>query len=230
MSKRFRYLIPALAVLICSGCVTAEGVGLPSSDSYVNKGFVKYGTLPDSSVETQTSGSSSPVTGMIAVGTVSAFRELKPDDVAAEYKKYARDFEVWNVERPPILGPEEFSTLISGWTRIKIMGVPLLFAGYVKALVPIDAAVDVDFEPAVATALFQSSSDLVAAKTNPDGVFSIVSLLCKDQAGYSDCAKDYKKGVFDSKTGLKIGGKMKLVEDGPRIDPVTFRLISPESR
>ena len=229
MSIRSRHLFPVLAIAICSGCVTAEGIHL-GSDPYVNQGFVKYGRLPDAPPETDPDDSKSAVTGLIVVGTVSAFREIKPEDAEAEYRKYVRAFESWEADRHPNLGSEEFSRTIRGWTRIKVFGVPLLFAGYVKALVPVEITEDVDFEPVIATFLLQTSSDLVAARTNSDGAFVVETLLCEDRASYSECAQSYEKGVFDATTGLKLDGKLKVSESGPRIDPISFRIVVPQSR
>ena len=228
MFMKVKLLLSVLLAAFCSGCVTAEGIGF-TSDPYVNKSFVKYGALPDASTEAESGDRKNAVTGYIVVGTVSAFREFKRENIEEEYKDYAEDFELWGTGRQPNLGLEDFSKIIRGWTRIKVVGVPLLFAGYVKGLVPYEAARDIDFEPVLATALFQSSSDLVAAKTNSDGILTVVTVLCKDTAGYSECAKSYKKGVFDSNTGLKLSGKLEVSEGGPRIDPITFELIDSES-
>lgn len=108
------------------------------------------------------------------------------------------------------------------------MGVPLLFAGYAKALVPKSVLDEVNFEPTVATVLFQTSSDLVAAKTNTDGALEIVARLCEDKLGTSECAADFENGLYDAATGKELKGKLMFKEErGDRIDPTTYRLIGP---
>jgi hypothetical protein len=220
-----------LVVIFCSGCVTAEGIGL-GSDSYVNQGFVKYGGLPTTRESTQDAEqpeSDATVTRLILVGNLSAFRDIDDSDVAEEYARYLNAYEAWESDRPPSLSLSDFSESIAGWTRVKIMGVPLLFAGYVKSLVSKDIVDIVGFEPAISTFLFQSSSDLVAARTNDDGAFVVISHLCPDTAESATCRKAYKKGLYDAATGVRIKSKLKLDENGPVIDTETFQLIKQPS-
>lgn len=228
MSIRHKLWLALLAAAICSGCVSAEGVSL-APQPYVNREFVKYGRLPDAPPETDADDSEAKVTGLIVVGTVSAFREIGPQNAEAAYKKYVKAFEKWKSGRQPNLGFEEFSRTIGGWTRIKVLGVPLVFASYVKALVSVDATEDVDFEPAIATFLLQSSSDLVAATTNSDGVFVVNALLCEDRTGLTECAQSYELGIFDATTGSKLDGRLNVSKSGLRIDPVTFRIVDSQS-
>lgn len=215
-----------LVAIVCTGCVTSEGVFV-TSDPYIYEEFVKYGQQPDATSDTESGSLDNAVNGVIVVGTVSAYREFKPSDFESEHESYAKSFETWESDRPLHLDLEDFSKTIRGWTRIKLFGLPLVFAGYVKALVPVEGAEDVEFEPAVVTFLFQSGRDLVAARTNSDGAFVIEALLCKDQPGYYQCSKRYKLGLFDSMTGQKLRLNLEGARNGPWIDPITFEVIDP---
>ncbi len=195
------------------------------SDPYISTMIVDHTQLADAESDTTSSASGTPVTGVIVVGTVSAYREIAPKDTESEYENYAKSFERWEVDRQPDLRLEDFSSNIRGWTRVKLFHVPMVLATYVKALVPAEGAEDVDFEPAISTFLFQSGRDLVAARTNSDGAFVIEALLCKDQPGYYECTKRYKYGLFDSKTGQKLRLDFKRADGGPWIDPETFQVV-----
>ena len=168
MFKTLRNLTLIAAAIVSSGCVTAEGVSL-GWQPYINSSFVKYGGHPDRA-ESEPDGR---VTALIVVGTLSAFRELDAADKAREYERYVDSFRAWGIGKPPQLSAEEFGRSMRGWTKMKIFGVPLLVAAYMKALVPDSIADDVEFEPAITTTLFQASGDLVAARTNADGALFI---------------------------------------------------------
>lgn len=227
MTLRIKFLAAIVACAAVSGCVTAEGISLGTEQPYISAYFVKYGSLPDAALANPVS----KVNELILVGTLSAYREIAPENAAKEHKKYVESFETWEAGRPPNLSLDEFSTTISGWTQIKVSGVPLIYACYVKSLVSSEILRDADFEPAVATFLLQTSSDLVAARTNSDGAFVIEAVLCRDQpgSGYTECASGYKKGVFDAATGRKVKGKMEVSEKGPQIDTLTYRVIEPHT-
>ena len=213
-----------LAAIVSSGCVTREGIGI-SSDPYISTIIVDHIQLADAASDTASGESGAPVTGVIAVGTVSAYREIAPNNAESEYKEYAKSFERWEVDRQPDLGLEDFSSSIRGWTRVKVFQVPMVLSTYFRVLVPREGVEDVQFEPTISTFLFQSGRDLVAARTNSDGAFVIEALLCKDQPGYYECTKRYKYGLFDSETGQKLRLDFKRADGGPWIDPETFQVV-----
>ncbi len=223
--KGLKLLILTCVVATSTGCVTAEGIGVGNSP-YVNPTLAKYSALRDSPDGHETD-SIPPVTGLIVVGTVSTFRPIKGSNIEAEYDSYVSSYNRYSGEEgQPTLTLEDFSRTIEGWTKIKVIGVPLLFGGYVKAMVAIEAEDKVEFESAIATFLFGTSRDLVAAETNADGAFVITALLCRDEPGeYSKCARNYQKGLFDATTGRRLKGKLELSETGPHIDPETYRVI-----
>ena len=217
-----RNVLILVLVLTCSvGCVSAEGIGL-TSQPYIGETLTKHGRLADGTHSDDASESRTDISEVVVVGTVSAFREITAKEAEKEYENYAKGFESWGSTRNPDLTFEAFSASMKGWTKVKILGIPLVGALYAKALVPKNDAENVDFEPALATFLFQSSSDLVAARTNSDGALVVEALLCKDQTGYQECVKRYKMGIFDGATGNRLNSRLEVKDRGPHIDPFTF--------
>lgn len=235
MTTRWARLVGLIAcVAALGGCVSQEGVSFGKSP-YINAHFAEYAALPPGAVPAETDDEESEserssIESVIVIGRTSAYREISADEAAEEYEKYRKQYrKAWGVENEPAVSLESFTETIAGWTRIKIMGVPLLFAGYVKALVPKSVLDEVDFEPSATTILLQLSSDLVATKMNADGALEIVALLCKDELGTSECSDDYENGLYDAASGKELKSKLVFKDEkrGDRIDPATYRLIEP---
>lgn len=215
-------LLLSIASLV--GCITVEGVSF-ESQAYIDPKFVKLGKLLDATGHQQEADDNNPqsqLTGYIVIGTVSAFREFNSDNVAREYDNYLADFDTWEIDRDPALSFEEFSRTIAGWTKIKIWGVLMLMAEYSKSLVSKEVIEHVDFQDPV---LFQLSRDLVAARTNSDGALVVVSLLCKKNQEFTNCASEYRKGIFDSSTGKELKESLAPKENGALIDTETYHAI-----
>ena len=81
--------------------VTAEGISLGTEQPYISPYFVKFGSLPGATPDAALATSVAKVDGLILVGTLSAYREIKPDNAAKEYEKYVEAFEMWEAGRPP---------------------------------------------------------------------------------------------------------------------------------
>jgi hypothetical protein len=221
----FKLAVVFGSVFALAGCASQEGVGF-ARDPYINKGIAKHAALPPGAevVEAEETNERSEVASVIVIGRTSAYRDIPPEDAEHHYERYRESYEAWGVKGEPSMSFADFQESIAGWTRIKLAGVPLLFASYVKALVPRDVLGEVGFQDSFNTVLFQMSSDLVAAKSNPDGALEVVALLCKDEFGSSDCDSAFRKGVYDAATGTQLEGKFELKEDGARIDPATYEL------
>lgn len=222
MNNILRIAAVFLFAFLATGCVSQEGIGI-GTQPYVNSGMVKYSRLPTAEAE----DGDERVTNVTMIGTLSAYRGFDAADYSREYEKYVKSFEKWESGTEPSLSFEEFSATMAGWTKVKLFGIPLIAAAYVKALVPKEMLDDVKFESRVGTFLLQTSSDLVAAVSNDDGAFVISALLCADVDGFTKCSKQYHKGVFDAATGKKLKGKLRVKEDGVVIDPLTFKVTEP---
>ena len=223
MNSLLRVAAVCLVAVLATGCVSQEGIGI-GTQPYVNGGMVKYSRLPTAEPEE----GDERVTNVTLIGTLSAYRGFAADEYQGEYEKYVEGFEKWESGTEPSLSLEEFSATMAGWTKVKIFGIPLIAAAYVKALVPKDLLDDVKFEPGVGTFLLQTSSDLVAAVSNDDGAFVISERLCADVDGFTKCSRQYHKGIFETATGQELKSKLRLKEDGVVIDTVTFKVIEQE--
>ena len=213
-----------LLLVLCSGCAT-EGVGI-GSVTFVNEGLAKYGTLPgphESEIETADGADRSPVSGLIAVGAVSNFREFENENLDDLYSRYVASFEVWGSGRDPVVTRSDFSLDYAGWTRLMIRRAMLGTASwYVTTLVTSELASGIKFEHPFRVSVDQSTGDLVAATTNVDGAFVVDAVLCRDDENYTDCAAQYESGVFDARTGMELENNLDAKQGGTQIDTVTF--------
>jgi hypothetical protein len=93
-------------------------------------------------------------------------------------------------------------------------------------LVPSDIQATIRFPSVFGTLMVQESGDLVVAKSNEDGYFLIVGVLCKDLEDYADCAGKYRKGLFDATTGSELScSSLEPKESGHRIDIASYQAI-----
>lgn len=222
-ARHLKFVLLLVGGALSTGCVSQEGIGV-GTQPYVSVGMVKYSRLPNAEPEE----GDERVANVTLIGTLSAYRGFDADDYEREYEKYAKGFEKWESGTEPNLSFEGFSETMAGWTNVKVFGIPLIAAAYMKALVPRDVIGEVDFESGFGTFLLQSSSDLVAAVSNDDGAFVVKELLCPDTQGFTECKKQYHRGIFEAATGKELRSKLRIKEDGVHIDPATFKIIESE--
>ena len=84
----------------------------------------------------------------------------------------------------------------------------------------------IGFASTAGSMLLGTTGDLVAAKSNLDGLVLIDRVLCKDSVtDYRDCAAQYQRGRFDLSSGAELDRSMKPKEDGVHIDTTTFKVL-----
>ena len=229
--RRYCLALLLLGSVLSSGCVSYEGVGF-SKVSYINPGMQKFARLEGESDYGDTekeAAERTDITEAIGIGTVTVFREFEIDEYEKAYARYVENFEDWGVGRGPSVSLEEFRNRYAGWTRIRVLHVPLILGQYMAVLVHRSVVGEVEFESGVATVILDTSSDLVATVTNEDGAFVVAEMLCRDKKGYHACKDQYHRGVFDAATGRELGSKGKFKEDGYRIDVTTYKVINKKS-
>ena len=69
------------------------------------------------------------------------------------------------------------------------------------------------------------AGDLIAARTNDDGVLIVERVLCREGPEFRKCTKSYEIGVFDAETGLKLDGHLEPTSNGIQINVVDYREI-----
>ena len=126
----------------------------------------------------------------------------------------------------PVLTAAEFKEKIAGWASIQTFSVPLVMNLRYRVLVPATAAQDARFPSAAASFVFGASGDLVAARSDRDGVLWIDRVLCKADRSYGACAQKYAIGVFDESTGRELGHDYKPKRDGEWVDVSSYLRLS----
>ena len=95
-----------------------------------------------------------------------------------------------------------------------------------RVLVPTTVAQDTQFPSAAASFVFGASGDLVAARSDRDGVPWIDRVLCKAGRSYEACAQKYAIGVFDEESGRELGRDYKPKRDGEWVDISSYLRLS----
>ncbi|WP_028103038.1 hypothetical protein [Pseudoduganella violaceinigra] len=112
-------------------------------------------------------------------------------------------------------------TDFAGWTSIETLGM----GGFIKLERPAavrPAEIDAVGFASGAAALFGTTGDLVAARSNAAGVLVIERVLCKEQsADFKACAKRFMRGHFDL-AGAELDSDLHPKRDGRRIDPSNY--------
>ncbi len=213
--------------LVLSGCSMSEPLGIrPGSLGMTN--LVEYGALPDSQGNNDDQEGSA-VTRLIVVGRAAKFQKILPEDVKDVYERqYLTYYKTWGSEREPSLGLEQFADTIGGFAEIQMWRVSAILISVWEArytLVPSGLSDDVYFPGALDTAFWTGTGDLIAARTNDDGVLIVEKVLCKEGQGFGDCANDYQKGTFDAATGRKLDWDLESTEDEVVVDPISFKIV-----
>lgn len=156
---------------------------------------------------------------LILVGEVSSFRRFDDATKAKYYDSYEKFARAVHPGEPAAVSAEQFQQLFEGWTNLRYG------PRYDDALVPFSLRGEVGFPSPVGVFLVQSTGDLVAARSNDDGFYVVDTVLCKDDSGYSACAKQYVMGVFDAGSGVELDGELRPRNAGNAIDVGSYKQI-----
>lgn len=234
-----RYIRASLAMLACvylCGCSTAQPLGIRPG----TLGVLSAEDLGRSPAQTNDEGTSEAerivVNGLIVVGRVTDFQAIEYDEFESVYKgQYLAFYEKWHGDGDPALSMGQFANTIGGFTKIaawRFNGLGLIGAQKVTyALVPNRLEDGIQVPSVVDRFFWTGTSDLVAAKTNDDGVFVIKRVLCQEGPEFDQCSKGYAKGLFEATTGTAIDEDLKPITGGPSIDIESFvkldRVVGP---
>jgi len=177
------------------------------------------------SVEQALAGEVRP--GILVIGNVGSLRKLEGDVRNKFYQQsYIATAEKWHPGQQPVMTETEFTSQIAGYTGIVLWSVPGVISGRRTAAVREGDVNKIDFPGPRMANFFGSTGDLVVASTNDDGAILVDRILCKDAAtDYSECSKQFVRGVFDKNTGAELGSGMEPKSGGARIDVSTFHAI-----
>jgi hypothetical protein len=164
--------------------------------------------------------------GVVIVGTTGPLRTLDDTERATLYRAYEASPAASSPGKSPLLTEAEFKEKIAGWASIQTFSVPLVMNTRYRVLVPASAAQDARFPSAAASFVFGASGDLVAARSDRDGLPWIDRVLCKAGRSYEACAQKYSIGVFDEESGRELGRDYKPKRDGEWVDISSYLRLS----
>jgi hypothetical protein len=169
--------------------------------------------------------------GVLIVGTTGPLRTLHDAQRDELYRGYSAAASgphpgVGPLGNSPVLTTAQFKEKIAGWASIQSFSVPLVMNVRYRVLVPTAAAQDVRFPSAAASFVFGGSGDLVAARSDRDGLLWIDRVLCKADRSHESCAQKYAIGVFDENTGRELGRDYKPKRDGEWVDVSSYVRLS----
>jgi len=194
-----------LAPLVAGCAVSKDGVGFASRAPAVQPG----------------------APGILIVGTTGPLRTLDDQQREEFYQAYKAYQAQAHPGEPPSLRPVQFQEKLAGWASIQTAGVPLVGSLRSRALVPASVAHDARFASAAGSFLFGTTADLVAARSDRDGLVWIDRVLCdKADRTFESCAEKYQSGVFDEETGRELEGDRKPKANGEWVDVSTYVRLS----
>lgn len=164
--------------------------------------------------------------GLIIIGTVGSLRTMKDDDKPALYASYAKRASMWRTGRPPEWSEADFKSQAGGFTTVETAGIPGVIAMKYPALVKVQDLSRIEFVSSFVASWVGNTGDLVATRSNADGMTIVETVLCRHAASdFRQCVSRYEKGRFDLTTGAELDVSLKLKEGGARIDPTSFQVI-----
>ncbi|CAJ0730519.1 MAG: hypothetical protein QM625_10300 [Ralstonia sp.] len=228
----YKFLLAIVVGLALEGCsVTRDGVRLgvgPSTSDIDNARSQLQRNAESSAAKKVVAGAlnSQATAGLILVGAVGPLRKLDEAERNKAYAEYVQIAEKWHPGQPAIVSQKDFVAEVGGWTSIETFSVPGLFNLRAPVVVRNADLDTIGFASTAGSMFLGTTGDLVAAKSNLDGLVLVDRVLCKDSAAdYRDCAAQYQRGRFDLSSGAELDRSMKPKEDGVHIDTITFKVL-----
>ena len=164
--------------------------------------------------------------GIIVIGETGVLHELDPAKSKRNYKEFTDIAAKWHPGQPAYWSENEYAARIGGWTTLEIYSIPGIIALKLPAAVPKEQMAQMNFASVAGAWLMNSTKDLVASRSNDDGISVIERVLCvSSNDGYTKCAAQYIRGQFDAASGIELDLSAKIKSDGARIDITSFKRI-----
>lgn len=208
---QLKYIVPAIALALCA-CSTTTSNGVRF---VLGEGARARPAAPVSPQLEQISKEWARVAapGVLVVGDVGALNALDGNQLRAMHKAFAAGGSA-----------DDFAARMGGVTSIETFGL----AGFVKIERPAvvrSADVGAVGFASQGGALFGTTGDLVAARSDADGMLVLDKVLCKEKdAGFKACTARFARGHFDQ-AGAELDGDLRPKHGGRRIDPASYALL-----
>ncbi len=225
-----------LLTMLVGGCaVSKDGVGFASRPPDAKQIAKTRDQLAENARAESPTGGESPAgtppaapvqPGFLVIGTTGPFRTIDDKQRQDFYRAYLHLASEWHPGEAAALSPAAFQDKLAGWASIQTFGIPLVMSSRMRVLVPTAIAQDTRFASATGSFLFGTTGDLVAARSDSDGLVWIDRVLCKAGHAYQACAEKYVAGLFDANTGRELGGNKKPKTDGEWVDVSSYVRLS----
>ena len=167
--------------------------------------------------------------GVLVIGTTGPFRSIEDKERPGFYSAYLKVAEQWHPGVAPGMDAAAFQQKLGGWASVQTFSIPGIMNRRTRVLVPATFEHDAQFASAAGSVMFGTTGDLVAARSDRDGLLWLERVLCRDDAGYRACATNYQPGIFDENTGRELARDRKPKPVGALIDVSSYLKLSQES-
>ena len=167
--------------------------------------------------------------GILVIGTTGPFRSIEDKERPGFYSAYLKVAEQWHRGVAPSMDAAVFQQKLGGWASVQTFSIPGIMNRRTRVLVPATLVHDAQFASAAGSVMFGTTGDLVAARSDRDGLLWLERVLCRDDAGYRACATNYQAGTFDENTGQELARDRKPKPAGALIDVSSYLKLSQES-
>ncbi len=204
-------IITLLATLLLGGCVTHEGITFRSPE--IGAFSPKY----------MVAGEDKFPGGIIVIADTSVLRVYEQADYEELHQEYREYFSA-EPKREFTYTVDNLKSRFIGFVGIRTFSIPGVMGTYYYALVP-RTLNEVGYSNKVSTFLLGTAEDLVAARTDSDGLLVVEKLLCDRNKDYRTCARRFKRGVFDGESGVQLGSDYKPKKKGKTIDVNSYEVL-----
>jgi len=158
----------------------------------------------------------------VVIGTTGPLKVLDDAERARLYAAYTKQAARSHPGRPPALDAAAFRARLGGWVTLQTWSIPGVVSTKVRVLVPREHLKDTRFASTTGSLVLGTTGDLVAARSDADGMVWLERTLCADDGDYRTCAKAYRHGVFDANTGQELDKHHRPKTNGTVIDVGTY--------
>jgi hypothetical protein len=164
--------------------------------------------------------------GIIVIGETGVLHELEAAKSKKNYREFVDVASKWHPGIAPYWSEDEYIRQIGGWTTLEVYSIPGIVAFKLPTAVPKSQMASINFASIAGAWLMNSTKDLVASRSNDDGISVIEKVLCVSSSDdYKACAAQYIRGQFDAVSGIELDRSAQIKADGTRIDTATFKKI-----
>lgn len=229
----YKILAFVLALSLCGCSTTREGFRLGGGGGASESDIARVrnqvaqnaqSTLAKTAVADALVGEIKP--GVIIVGETGVLRRVDAGDKKKAYPAYAEMAGKWHPGKAPYLSEAQYIELVGGWTTVEVYSVPGILALKYPVTVREEDILRINFASTLGAWIANSTTDLVVARSNDDGVMVIEKVLCKDgDKDFKACSAQYEKGRFDLNSGAELDRELKIKEGGIKISTESFKKI-----